>query len=599
MRLLSLLGSAALVVGALLTPSEAEACGGTFCDNGQQAMPVDQTGENIIFVMDGDHVEAHIQIQYDPDTPAERFAWIVPLTAVPDFEVGSQQLFNNTLAGTVPAYGFNTWNEPCGGSGGEDGWCDGDGGEGGSGDDGAKFDLAGDGDGDGPDVIKQETVGAFEITVLQGGTAEEVMQWLGDNGYQQDPAAEPILADYLAEGHLFAAFKLTNGAETEEIHPIMIRYQGMEPCVPIRLTQIAAVDDMDIRVFFFGDHRAAPTNYRHIEINQTTLDWVNLADNYKDVVTQAIDSDMADGHAFVTEYAGDSTVISQGGILGTQWNASAFVDAEAVNVFNLLADQGFVEWCDQDACEWQHALIESLVHKYVPVPDGIDEGDFYSCLECYEGLIDLDAWDGQAFADDMQTRIVDPALHAVEVLDTWPTVTRMYTTMSPHEMTSDPFFHQNPDLPEVMLPPQAQRANYCDGDNVFELPDNHEIILNSSGTWPYLEEMPFEHRIELVPTMGAPQVLVDNSELIDELVTEWNQSQGWDGYKGDNAPVGGCYEDDEGDSGFDTGGGVGSGGGSADGDVGCGCTVGGSQVPGALFAGFGLLGLLLVRRRAE
>jgi hypothetical protein len=49
-------------------PDRADACGGTFCDSGPNAMPVDQTGENILFVIDGTTVEAHIQIQYDPDT---------------------------------------------------------------------------------------------------------------------------------------------------------------------------------------------------------------------------------------------------------------------------------------------------------------------------------------------------------------------------------------------------------------------------------------------------------------------------------------------------------------------------------------------------
>jgi hypothetical protein len=34
-------------------------------------MPVDQTGENVIFVMGGDKAEVHIQISYDPDTNAE------------------------------------------------------------------------------------------------------------------------------------------------------------------------------------------------------------------------------------------------------------------------------------------------------------------------------------------------------------------------------------------------------------------------------------------------------------------------------------------------------------------------------------------------
>ena len=554
MRLLGLLCASVVGGGALLTPSIADACGGTFCDSGPQAMPVDQTGENIIFVMDGDSVEAHIQIQYDPDTPAERFAWVVPLTAVPEFEVSSQQLFTNILAGSVPSYGFNSWNEPCGGDGGDDGWCDGDGGgEGGDGDGddgGAKFDAGGDG---GPDIVKQETVGAFEITVLQGGTAEEVMQWLGDNGYQQDAAAEPILQEYLDDGHLFAAFKLTNGAETEEIHPIAIRYAGMEPCVPIRLTQIAAQDDMDIRVFFLGNDRAAPTNYAHIELNQTALDWRALGANYKEVVTLAIDSEMANGHAFVTEYAGTSEVVARGNLWSPQWSSEPFVAADPKDVFDMLVSQDFVDFCEQDGCEYTHPLLESIVHKYLPVPPNVDEGDFYSCLECFEGLIDQDAWDGQGFADDMSARIIEPGAHAVDLLETWPTLTRMYTTLSPHEMTDDPFFHMNPDLPEVMLPANAQQRNYCDGDNVFELPDDRELIMSSAG-WPEIDGLPWAERVEMVPQMGAPQVIVDNSMLIDMLVDEYNTENGWQGYMGDAHPRSGCFEDegdwnDEGGSG--------------------------------------------------
>ena len=61
----------ALAAAASTTPRIAHACGGTFCDAGPTGMPVDQTGENILFVLDDDAVETHIQIQYDPDTTAE------------------------------------------------------------------------------------------------------------------------------------------------------------------------------------------------------------------------------------------------------------------------------------------------------------------------------------------------------------------------------------------------------------------------------------------------------------------------------------------------------------------------------------------------
>lgn len=67
-KTLSLLATTlAASLAVTLTPQEAEACGGTFCDAGPTAMPVDQTGENILFVMGEGYTEAHIQIQYDPD----------------------------------------------------------------------------------------------------------------------------------------------------------------------------------------------------------------------------------------------------------------------------------------------------------------------------------------------------------------------------------------------------------------------------------------------------------------------------------------------------------------------------------------------------
>src|SRR6478736_6101057 len=111
----SFIGGSFLVsaaVAALCTwPASALACGGTFCDSGPRAMPVDQKGENILFVVSQGEVEAHIQIQYKGD--AARFAWVLPVPAIPETEVGSEALFQNLLLGTVPRFGLNTTG--CGG----------------------------------------------------------------------------------------------------------------------------------------------------------------------------------------------------------------------------------------------------------------------------------------------------------------------------------------------------------------------------------------------------------------------------------------------------------------------------------------------------
>lgn len=573
---------------AVAWPTEAEACGGTFCDGGggnPMSMPVDQTGENIFFVVADGEVEAHIQIQYDATTEAAQFAWIVPVMATPTFEVGSQQMFVALGNGTVPSYGWVGQNEFCGGDEGgfgEGGFdsCDG-GGEasasaggttgGGGGDDGGTT-------GGGTEVVLSDTVGAFEAVVLQSTTAADLMQWLGDNGYYADPNAEPILQQYIDEGAQFAAFRLGQSAGVGEIHPVVIRYAGDEPCIPIRLTRIAAQDDMDIRAFFLGDARVVPTNYRHVELNPVKLDWLGLGANYKDVVTMAVDSPMAGGRAFVTEYAGSSAIVDPTGLFDAAWRADAFLGIEPVMVPDVLREQGLMTICDDSVCAFPHPLVRGLMLSFLPPPDGVTEGAFWGDLAAHVDEIDLEAWDAAAFSAAVQERIIAPGSHAMDLLATYPTLTRMYTTMSPAEMTEDPLFHTNTELGEVDNTSRiATQFRPCFGrPEMQQIGISGAVSLDGSGVWPDIApaEMPWALRIETVPPAGAPMVLVDNAALVDQLVTQWNNQLAL-------APKAAC--DGGVDSFGDGSSGSGSGGGSADAQTsGCGCRTEGRQGSTAL-----------------
>jgi hypothetical protein len=294
---------ASLILWSSALPRTASACGGTFCDSGPTAMPVDQSGENILFVMNGNTVEAHIQIQYQGS--AARFAWVLPMQSMPvEMGVGSQALFNNLLNGTVPTFGFSTSFEQCGSN--SDGFSCG-------------FPAASSGEsagsayrggGDGPSIVLHQAVGAFDITGLRGGTAQEVSDWLNANGYQSAVTAPSILQDYVSKGYVFLAIKLTGGTGIDEIHPLVVRYAGNTPCVPLKLTSVAAVPDMGVRTFFLGSERVVPSNYKHVTLNQARIDWAAYGNNYNQVVSRAVDSPVSDGRGFVTEYAGPSNVVS-------------------------------------------------------------------------------------------------------------------------------------------------------------------------------------------------------------------------------------------------------------------------------------------------
>ncbi|MBV1862762.1 MAG: DUF2330 domain-containing protein [Nannocystaceae bacterium] len=615
----SLIASLVALTGALVltTPQEAKACGGTFCDAGPTSMPVDQTGENILFVMGEDYTEAHIQIQYDPSTEASEFSWIVPLTELPEFGVGSELLFDAVLSSSVPRYGFNSvfTGQSCGGEDTADsGGGDPTGPAGGS--SGADSGTDTDGGG-GVDILLKEVVGAFEITVLSGDNVVEVKEWLETNGYQQDPNADPILEEYLSEGYIFAAFKLTNDTETSEIHPITLRFPNNEACIPLRLTRIAAVDDMDIRSFFLSDDRVVPSTYKHVLVNPLRLDWANLASNYKSVITQAVDADEAAGRAFVTEYAGSSEIVPSGGLYGKEWNSGPFGNLAPIGVVDVLENQGLMTCFedgggfggssssggDSSACQYNHPLLRGLLQKHLPVPEGIDEVDFYGCLSCYQDQIDQEAWDSAGFAADLESRIVVPGQRAVELLGSFPYLTRMYTTMSPGEMTVDPFFYENPDLGDIDLTAQfAQQGTGCDSSVIWTLPDDR-VVYSPDGSWPdFSDEMPWEEEVAEMMQAGAPMVLVNRTETINTQLSMHNcqydypSTEACGGIGGDTDGPGGTDSGSE--SGSDSIGGTDSAGQDTqlDDDGGCNCSAA-NDTGGATAFMLGLFGLMGLRRR--
>jgi len=509
-----------VAVGLAAPATDAKACGGTFCDVGPSAMPVDQSGENILFVIEDGTVEAHVQIQYEGDP--EAFAWVVPVMAVPEIEAGSDALFANLLAATVPTFMTNPIFEDCGPDrrGGDGVGCgmgrfspnafsaDSDEGAGAWG----EFD-------DDPMVVASGVAGAFEYSVLEGGTVDGVVEWLDANGYAQDDEAPAELQGYLDKGFLFVAFKLRGGTDVDEIHPVVIRYEGDEPCVPIRLTRIAATDDMGVRAFFLGESRVAPTNYRSAEINLAALDWQNLGANYRALVTQAVDAD-PQGHAFVTEYAGASAVVDSFGLLDPRWDATRFREATPEQAIDELGLQGLLT-CTENRCGANHPLVVGLLERFLPRPVGVSFEAYYACISCFESA-ELEAWDPGAFADELEARIIGPGEHATDLLASHDYLTRLYTTLSPQEMTLDPIFHENPDLADVSNVVQVDMVFTCEGPNYVEFDDGTRLAVGPSPD----PAQPAALRLQDVPMQGPAMTISDMSEEVDEARTEWNDELG-------------------------------------------------------------------------
>src|SRR5205809_298260 len=93
-----------LAAASALRPATAHACGGFFCSRPPPdgSLPIAQAGEQVLFVLGDGQVEAHIQIIYKGD--AAQFSWVVPVTALPTLDVGTDVMFDRLEAATRPSF---------------------------------------------------------------------------------------------------------------------------------------------------------------------------------------------------------------------------------------------------------------------------------------------------------------------------------------------------------------------------------------------------------------------------------------------------------------------------------------------------------------
>jgi MYXO-CTERM domain-containing protein len=125
--------------------------------------------------------------------------------------------------------------------------------------------------------------------------------------------------------------------------------------------------------------------------------------------------------------------------------------------------------------------------------------------------------------------VFDPLEATAALFEAHPYVTRLYTTMSADEMTVDPMFDFNAELPDLSNQHTAEQVIEC-GDDIFfgdafwrvELADGR-VVRGRTGVWPFvLGDMPANTRTLRVGTTGTGEVVEDNAEAIDRALAMHN-----------------------------------------------------------------------------
>jgi hypothetical protein len=151
---------------------------------------------------------------------------------------------------------------------------------------------------------------------------------------------------------------------------------------------------------------------------------------------------------------------------------------------------------------------------------------FYQYYDNYSGYTDDGNDDGgaptsvpfdpNALTDEINTRVVQPTLTANAIFANHPYLTRMYTALSPKDMTIDPVFSTNADLGDVPLPHTSTVTTPCAGQPWMATGDGFEVQYDN-GLPPNLS-LPASLRVELVRDAGPPETVTDNTSAIRDAL---------------------------------------------------------------------------------
>jgi hypothetical protein len=359
------------------------------------------------------------------------------------------------------------------------------------------------------------------------------VDWLTTNGYDATDIGPDVLRPYFDEGMMLVAFRLTKQASTGDIRPVVLTFEDASPMIPIRPTAVAANDDMGVMTWVLGESRAVPTNYRTLVLNDAVIDWFTGGSNYNQVVNLAADE--AGGQGFVTEMANPTDVLSNvvfadfedaawQEIRAADWSAArASLLQTMANQFSTRSQTTFAN------VPWDG--LSDVFRAHLTLPEGVTAEEVMSCVSCY--FVDeesLAALNIPAFLAAIEEQVVKPMRDTQALLDSRPYFTRLYTTLSAREMTIDPVFDFNPDLPSLSNQHTAERVVECSPDYfVSEAPwratlPSGQVVRGQGFGWPVTggTDMPFNARVLRMGLSGEGEIVTDNETSIQSELNKRN-----------------------------------------------------------------------------
>lgn len=523
--------SSVLVLLSLLVGTEALACGGCFSPPVSPTIDptVLQDAERVLFLRDPQTKLSTVWVEVRYTGQAKDFGWVLPVPKLPKVGVGSVAVLDaldqamrtqvdRKVAGPEncrsPADGCAKFEYP----------------------DALGFDTSsssfadaspGGGGPQGVEIVASGQTGPYNYQVVKGSDAAALYTWLTDNGYSMPATAKPILESHVKKGDLFVAVKLQNGKGVNAIKPITLEMDDAEPCVPLRLTSIAAVEEMSVIVTLAGPGRAVVKNHLDVTLNPLRMAFPFgygpvVPSNYAQLLAAAIDE--ASGHAFVTEYAqpGKATALE------SPFKGFSYANFSQMTTLYALAAQlanGALPVTQEIAEAFEPIL--HLADLFPGVTPAQTLANLRACVQTWQNsmggpfgqpcfltngfqvtqaTLQGTPIDGVALADEITKTFTGPIDAMLQQFQSAQTVTRLDMRISPTEMDRDPVFAWNPALPSVspLIPVTLNQVcsdGWDDGD-----PKSTRVTFADLGTWVRTEQL-IDDRMKTLPAAWHAQLL--------------------------------------------------------------------------------------------
>jgi hypothetical protein len=274
--------------------------------------------------------------------------------------------------------------------------------------------------------------------------AQALVDWLDANDYSvPEKSLAPIQA-YVNAGHVFLALKLASDRTTGDITPIVVRFEEQGPCIPLLLTSIAATPDMPIYAWVLAEQGIVSIDdFYEIEVNEAAIGWLAFGANYRAVATHAVDQ--AGGRGFIREYSGSSSLLARAVYDEARYDLDARWPHPARRSAGCSRDSARRPRGDRQAVPPMPAEAQAQASRPYTAsasvlrrPTGPRRRGLVAALDA----------------------VVQPLGRQSLSIGTY--LTRLFTTISPDEMTLDPLFRQNAHAPEVAVNRVVTAQRRCD-----------------------------------------------------------------------------------------------------------------------------------------